>query len=327
MKILVTGSAGFIGSNLCNYLLDKDYEVIGVDDYNDYYSPKVKEYNVKDFKDHKSFSDRRVDIVDAEKLDKVFDDNKDINAVVHLAAWAGVTSSFEKPAVYVRNNLEGTVNLLESCRKHGVKNIIFASTSSIYGDAPTPFREDMSTDFPLAPYNASKKACEVMLYVYSKNFGINSTIFRFFNPCGPRMRPDLALPLLIKSCTYGTEFPQYWSEEAAKKTGRDYFYINHAFEAMEYVFNHPFTYEIFNIGNSSPVSLADTIATIEKVTGRKANIKVMPPRSGEMLMTYSDISKAKKLLGFNPVTPLSEIVKIYHDWFINQEEWYRKGEY
>jgi len=327
MKILITGFAGFIGSNLSKYLLDKGYEVIGVDNFNPFYNPKIKEYHVKDFLGHQMFKAYRVDLLDNENLEKVFVENKNIDAVVHLAAWAGVTSSFESPAIYARNNYEATINLLEFCKKYKVNNFLFASTSSVYGDASVPFKENMSTDFPLAPYNATKKACEVLLYTYSKIYGINSTIFRIFNPCGPRMRPDLALPLLVRSCEYGVEFPQYWDDETAKKIGRDYCYVNHIFEAMEYAFKSPFSYEIFNMGNSSPVSLADAIATVQKVTGKKANIKIMPPRAGEMIMTYADISKSKQMTGYNPITSYENIVKIYYDWYVNQEEWYKKGEF
>ncbi len=324
MKILVTGSAGFIGSNLSEYLLNRDYQVVGIDIFNNYYNPEIKEYNIREFKDNPNFTLYRTDLLDKQSLTDVFDKEEKFDAIVHLAAWAGVTDSFKTPADYVRNNEEATVNLLELCRKDHCNNFIFASTSSIYGNNPTPFTEEMSTDMPLAPYPATKKSAEVMIYTYSMNFGINSTIFRIFNPNGLRLRPDLALPKLIKSCEFGYEFPLYWKTEDLTKSGRDYFYVIHMFEVLEKVFAKPFNYEIFNLGNSSPVTLDQLIKTVEKVTCKQVNIKQLPPRPGEMMMTYADISKANKMLGFNPETPLEKIVEIYYEWFLKQEDWYKK---
>jgi UDP-glucuronate 4-epimerase len=323
MKILVTGAAGFVGSNLSDYLLARDHTVVGVDNFNEYYSPKIKEYNIRDFREHSNFKLYRNDLLDTDLLDTLFSTEK-IDAVVHLAAWAGVTSSIDDPVTYVRNNEEVTVKLLEACKKHGVKNFLFASTSSIYGDNPTPFTEDMTSDFPLAPYPATKKASEVMIYTYAKNFGINATIFRIFNPNGQRMRPDLALPKLIKSCLYGYEFPMYWTPEDADKSGRDYCYVNHIFDAMVSVLQKPLPYEIFNLGNSTPVTLTQLISTVEKVTGKKVNVKQMPSRKGEMMVTYANIDKAKAMLGYDPSTSIEQIVQIYYEWFLKQEDWYQR---
>lgn len=322
MKILVTGAAGYIGSNLSEYLLQKGHTVVGVDNFNDYYNPKLKEYNIKDFKDNVGFKLHRVDLLDNEKLVKIFETETGIDGIVHLAAWAGVTYSIEKPVIYVRNNIEGTVNLLECAVKNKIKNFIFASTSSIYGDNPTPFEETMNTDHPLAPYPATKKACEVMLSTYSRNYGLNVSILRFFNPLGKRIRPDLALTKLVRSCEYGEEFPRYQD-----KTGRDYCYIGHMLEGIETLLKNPVKYEIFNFGNSSPVTLDELISTVEEVTGKKVNQKTMSPRKGEMSVTYANIDKAKKMIGYNPTTSIKEIVKMYYNWFVQQEEWYKRDEY
>lgn len=323
MKILITGVAGYIGSNFAEYLLNKGYDVVGIDNFNEYYSPKVKEYNIKDFINNPKFKLYRIDLSDTKQLENVFKSEENINGVAHFAAWAGVTTSWECPSVYVKNNIEATVNLLENCRKNNVNNFIFASTSSIYGDAVLPFVETHSTDFPLAPYPATKKACEVMLYTYAKNYKINTTIFRIFNPNGPRMRPDLALPILIKSCLYGTEFKLYWNDEMLEKTGRDYCYLPHMLDAFETALRNPREYEIYNLGNSSPVTLGELIRTVELVTAKKANIKKMPVRNGEMTVTFANISKAKEHLGYNPTTNIKQIVEIYYDWFLKQDEWYR----
>lgn len=325
MKLLVTGAAGFIGSNLSEYMLNKGHTVVAVDNFNTFYSPRIKEYNIRDFKDHKDFSLYRINIVDTQALAEVFESEPDIDAIIHLAAFAGVSDSWERPAEYVINNEQGTVNMVEMAVKYKVGNFIFASTSSLYGDNTTPFKETMNTDHPLAPYPATKKASEVMLSSYNRNFGLNTTILRIFNPLGPRLRPDLALPKLIRSCVYGQEFPQYWNN--AEITSRDYTHIKHMFEGIEKILDNPFEYEIFNFGNSDPITLAEVIDTVENVTGRKANIKVLSERKGEMLSTYADISKAREMIGYDPVTTLAQSVQDYYTWFQQQEEWYKKGEY
>lgn len=325
MKIMVTGAAGFIGSNLSEYLLEEGHTVVAVDNFNDFYNPKIKEYNIRDFKNRKDFTLYRTNIVDEQALAEIFEEEEGLEAIIHLAAWAGVSDSWERPVQYVINNEQGTVNIAEMAVKYKVESVIFASTSSIYGENKTPFKEDMDTDHPLAPYPATKKANEVMLSTYSKNFGLNVSILRIFNPLGPRLRPDLALPKLIRSCIYGQEFPQYWNN--AKITSRDYTYIKHMFEGMEKILDNPFEYEIFNFGNSEPVALSELIDIVENVTGRKANIKVLSERKGEMLSTYADISKAEKMIGYSPSTSLADSVQIYYEWFQKQEDWYKKGKY
>jgi UDP-glucuronate 4-epimerase len=321
--ILVTGCAGFIGSNFCEYLLKKNYKVIGVDNFNEYYSPKIKRFNLKEFEKNPNFYLIEEDLINYHKIEEIFK-NVSLDAVVHLAAYAGVTYSFEKPLIYVKNNVEVTTNLLDLCVKYKVGNFLFSSTSSIYGDSPSPFREDMSTDHPLAPYPATKKACEVMCSVYSKNYGLNVTIFRFFNPLDIRIRPDLALTKLIKSALYGDEFPQY---QDLSSTGRDYCYLQNLLEAMEFALLNPFKYEIFNLGNSSPVTLGKLVETVETVVGKKVNLVRMPERKGEMTLTFADVSKAEKMLGYKSKTPLEFIVEKYYNWFLNQEDWYQKGKY
>ncbi len=323
MRILVTGAAGYIGSNLCEHLLDNGHDVIGIDNFNNYYSPKVKEYNIREFRNHANFKLYRADILDKEKLKKIFK-NERIKAIIHLAAWAGVTRSIVEPITYVRNNIEGTTNLAELAVSNKIKTFIFASTSSIYGDNSTPFEESMNTDHPLAPYPASKKACELMLYTYSKNFNLPVTILRIFNPLGPRQRPDLALTQLIRSCLYGTEFKQF---QDSNKTGRDYTHMGHLLETIGTLLENTFKYEVFNMGNSKPVSLGEFISTIEKVVGKLANITKGKERQGEMEITFSNNNKARKMLGYNPTTSIEESIRIYYEWFLKQEEWYKKGKY
>lgn len=322
MKILITGCAGFFGSNLCEYLLDSGHIILGVDNFNSYYNPKIKEYNIREFKDNPKFKLYRIDILNLEDLEKIFSSEQP-DVIVHLAAWAGVTYSIEQPDIYIKTNVQGTTNMAELGVKYKVKSFIYASTSSVYGSNPVPFTEDMSIKDPKSPYPVTKYAGELMLRTYSENFGLPVTVFRIFNPQGKRMRPDLALSKLIRSCEYGTEFPVYQDLDS---TGRDYCYIGHMFEAIDYVMNNPFKYEVFNLGNSSPVSLGELLKTVEEVTGKKPNTKVMPPRKGEMEVTYANIDKAKRMIGYNPITPITESIKIFYDWYLKQDENYKKGE-
>lgn len=323
MKILLTGTAGYIGSNLAEYLLSQGHEVVGLDNFNDYYSPKIKEFNISDFKDNPKFKLYKVDITDRESLEKIYAE-ENIDSVVHLAAWAGVTPSVAHPLIYAEANYVGTNNIAEFATKYNVKNLVFASTSSVYGNFnKTPFKEDMDTSFPAAPYPASKKGGEVLLYSYSLNFDLSVTVLRFFNPLGPRVRPDSALAKLVRCAEYGGEFGLYQNPEASS---RDYTYIGDMVKAIEAAAVNPHKYEIINLGNSNPVTLVDMLDTVKKVTGK--DIKTFEePRAGQMEQTFADISKAKELLGYNPSTKLDEMVKIYYDWFLQQPEWYKKGEF
>ncbi len=323
MKILVTGAAGFIGSNLCEYLLQKGYEVVGLDNFNDYYSPKIKEFNIESFANNPKFKLYRADITDRNIIEELFK-TEAIESVVHLAAWAGVTPSVKRPSIYAEANYVGTNNLAEFASQNNVKNFIFASTSSVYGNNnKTPFKEDMDTSYPAAPYPASKKGGEVLLYTYSLNTNMGVTVLRFFNPIGPKLRPDMAFPKLARAAEYGTDFGIYQNPESSK---RDYTYIGNMMEAIEAAIKKPFKYEIINLGNANPVSIVEMIDTFEKVTGKKIKT-VEEPRAGQMDITFADISKARDLLGYNPSTKLDEMVKIYYSWFLSQPEWYRKGEY
>ena len=321
MKILVTGVAGFIGANLAEYLLRKGHFVVGVDNFNDYYDPRVKEFNISAFVNNEKFRLYRNDITDDNAMENLFE-KENLDAVVHLAAWAGVTYSIDNPDIYLRTNILGTNILAERSVKHDVKSFVFASTSSIYGkDNQTPYDEDMDSSHPLAPYPASKKASEVLLYTYNVNFGLNTTIFRFFNPIGPRLRPDLAISKLIKSALFGYEFPQYQDLEGSS---RDYTQINNMLGAIEYVCEKPLSYEIINLGNSNPVTLGDLVRGVESVTGKAVNLKKMPARKGEMTTTYANIEKAKKLVKYNPKESLEDMIKSYYDWYLKQPEWYQK---
>jgi UDP-glucuronate 4-epimerase len=309
MKILVTGCAGFIGSDLTEYFLQKGHEVIGIDNFNNYYDPKVKEFNISEFKDHPKFKLYRIDITDRKALWQVYEEN-DIEGIAHFAAWAGVTQSNVDPNTWVYNNVDGTSNLAEFAVKKGVKSFVFASTSSVYGANSVPYNESMATDSPLGIYPASKKAGEVLLYAYSSCLGLNVTILRFFNPIGPRLRPDLAIPKLIRAAEYGYTFTLYQGTDSA----RDYTYIMQMMEAVEFGLTKPFRYEVLNIGNSNPVTLKDLLESAERVTGKKINT-VRDDRPGQMQITAADISKAKKTIGYAPTFTLDQMIEKYYEWF------------
>jgi len=323
MNILLTGVAGYIGSNAAEFLLANGHTVYGLDIFDDYYPRKIKEFNISSFREHSNFTLFEIDICDRVKLEEIFKQHN-FDVIIHLAARAGVTYSLKNPYVYATNNYVGTSNLAEFAVKYNVKKIVFASTSSVYGNNnKVPFKEDMLTDAPAAPYPASKKGCEVLLYTYNLNYGLDVVVFRFFNPLGPKARPDSALAKLVRAALCDGEFPVY---QNVNDTARDYTYINHMLEAIQNTFDKSFGYEIINLGNSNPVTLIDMLNAVELVTGKKIKL-VETPLPGQMEITKADISKAKNLVGYNPVTTLPEMVKIYYEWFIKQPEWYQKGEY
>ncbi|HXK52696.1 NAD-dependent epimerase/dehydratase family protein [Candidatus Nomurabacteria bacterium] len=324
MKILVTGAAGFIGSNLCEFLLSKGHQVIGLDNFNDYYSPKVKRFNIESFEKNANFQLAEIDILNVEGLESMFTTHRP-EAIVHLAGWAGVTYSVSNPKIYLEVNIVGTNNLAQMATKHGVNSFVFASTSSIYGNTnPVPFNESMDSSKPASPYPASKKAAEVLLWTYKTNFDLNVTIFRFFNPLGPKLRPDMALPKLVKAAEYGLEFPLYMLN--IQTAARDYTHIVPMLETMEYVCENPLSYEILNLGNSQPIELANLIQMVERVTGKSIKI-VKKPLPGQMEVTYANVEAAKKIANYNPRFSAEQAVEEYYQWFLKQPEWYKKGEY
>ncbi len=319
MKILATGAAGFIGSNICEYLLEKGHEVVGLDNFNDYYSPKLKEFNISSFVNHPKFKLYRTDLTNIADTDRVFESEKP-ESVIHLAAWADVTYSVINAHVYAVENYVVTSDLADLSVKHNVKSFVFASTSSVYGNKnEVPFAEDSNTDFPAAPYPASKKSSEILLYTYNLNHGLNVSVLRFFNPIGPRLRPDMATPKLVRAAEFGYEFPLYQNPTASS---RDYTYIGNMCEAMEKAAGMQLGYEVMNLGNSEPVTLIDLLNTVEKVSGKKIKT-VEDPRIGQMSITCADITKAKNILGYNPSVNLEQMIEIYYKWFIEQPEWYQ----
>ena len=314
---LVTGGAGFIGSNLCEELIKQGNKVIALDNFCDFYDVKIKENNIKELMQESNFKLYRCDIRNRKEIKKIFDENK-VDIVIHLAAMAGVRLSIENPILYQEVNCMGTQNLLEEMKAHNVKNLIMASSSSVYGNCKVvPFREDMIVDFAISPYSATKKANEVMTHVYHKLFNMNVMMLRFFTVYGPRQRPDLAINKFTRLMLEGKEIPMYGDGT----TSRDYTYIDDVVDGIikscDYCIEKENVYEILNIGNSSPVSLKEMILTIGKVLNIEPKIKQLPMQPGDVERTYADISKAERLIGYKTKTSFEEGIKRFVKWYKN----------
>ena len=317
MNLLITGGAGFIGSTLADKLLKiESNNVIVIDNFNDYYSPKLKEKNIKHNLDNKKYKLYRGDICDKSLLSRIFNESK-IDIVVHIAASAGVRPSIDKPLDYIKNNIEGTVNILEVMKKNNVKKIVFASSSSIYGNCKEEvFSEDLKVSEPISPYAASKSACEQFLYTYSKLYNIQVIALRFFTVFGPRQRPDLAIRKFIDLIKENKPIPVYGDGT----TIRDYTYVDDIVDGIIGAIKYNDTqYEIINLGGGAPVSLNQMIETIEKALNKKAKIERLPMQPGDVNKTVASITKAKKLLNYNPKTSFENGIIKFIEWEKNNE--------
>lgn len=312
---LITGGAGFIGSTLTERLLNEKNRVICIDNFCDYYNPKLKEKNVEEFVKNKDYLLYRIDIRNRKDVKKVFDENK-IDAIVHLAAMAGVRPSIENPLLYQEVNGIGTQNILEESKLHNVKFLVMASSSSVYGNCKEiPFKEDMIVDYAISPYAATKKANEVMAHVYHKLNDMNIIMLRFFTVYGPKQRPDLAINKFTRLMLEGKRIPMYGDGS----TSRDYTYVDDIVDGIckscDYVMNNDNVYEIINLGSNNPISLKEMINTIGEVLNIEPNIDVFPMQPGDVDRTYADISKAKELLGYSPKFTFKEGIKKFIDWY------------
>lgn len=312
---LVTGGAGFIGSSLADFLLKKDYKVVVIDNFCDFYDPNIKRNNVKNNLDNPNYKLYEIDLRNKDDVEKVFKENK-IDVVIHLAAMAGVRPSIENPILYQEVNCIGTQNLLEVMKEYGVKNLVMASSSSVYGNnKKVPFKETDIVDYAISPYAATKKSNEVMTHVYHKLFDMNVIMLRFFTVYGPRQRPDLAINKFTRLMLNDEEVTMFGDGT----TSRDYTYIDDIvsgiYSSINYVLNNKDVYEIVNLGNSSPVSLKEMINTIAEVLNKEPKIKEMPMQQGDVNITYADISKAKEMLNYDPKTPFKEGIEKFVKWY------------
>jgi len=311
--ILVTGVAGFIGSQVTDKFLEKGNHVIGLDNFNDFYSPELKRKNISHLLSNSKFELVEADIRKPRIFDTLFR-KYDVDSVVHLAARAGVRPSLENPQLYWDVNVMGSLNLLESMKLNKIEQLVFASSSSVYGNRTNgPFKETDNTDHQISPYGATKKALEVMAATYASLYKIHTTGLRFFTVYGPRNRPQMACSNFIEALETNSTITKYGDGS----TGRDYTYIDDICSGIVAATDKALKYEIINLGNSSPVLLNELIETLATVTGKKPKINQKPIQPGDVEFTFADISKAKKLLGWSPNTSLKDgltkTVKWYRD--------------
>ncbi len=314
MNILITGVAGFIGSHLAENLIE-NHKIIGIDNFCDYYSPETKNSNISKLTSLDNFKLYKIDIRSMSEVEKCFE-IESIDLVVHLAAMAGVRPSIVDPVLYTEVNINGTVNLLEACKKNNIKKFIFASSSSVYGNNKTvPFSEDDIVDFPISPYASTKKAGELICHTYHHLEEMSIACLRFFTVYGPRQRPDLAIHKFMNKII-NNEPIQVFGDGTTK---RDYTYIDDIIEgitkSINYVGSNKFVYEIFNLGESQTISLSEMIDTIEEVIGKKAIKEIMPMQAGDVEQTYANISRSKRLLGYNPSMNFKEGIERFYNWY------------
>jgi UDP-glucuronate 4-epimerase len=314
MKVLVTGAAGFIGMHCVQRLLARGDKVLGVDNLSDYYPVKLKRDRLKQLK-HKNFRFLRADIANARVLGEIFKKEKP-QAVLHLAAQAGVRYSLENPAAYVHSNLVGFANLLECCRRWPPRHLVFASSSSVYGaNTKLPWSESDNVDRPVSVYAATKKSNELMAHVYSHLYGLPATGLRYFTVYGPWGRPDMSPFLFARAIMEGKPIPVFNHGDMQ----RDFTYVDDIVEGTLRVLDRPRSspsgYAIYNIGNHTPVALLDYIAALERALGKKAKLQMKPMQPGDVKATYADTRALEKAVGFAPSTPLETGLARFAAWF------------
>lgn len=308
-RTLVTGAAGFIGSHLCEALLARGDEVVGLDSFDDFYSPEIKRANLAAALGHERFRLVEGDIRDAAAVETAIGPGVDI--IVHLAARAGVRPSIEQPLLYQDVNITGTGVLLEAARRRGIRKFIFASSSSVYGNnQKVPFSETDNVDHPISPYAASKKAGELICHTYHHLFDIDITCLRFFTVYGPRQRPDLAIHKFARLIEAGKPIPVFGDGSMR----RDYTYVGDIVAGVLAAMDRVGGYHVYNLGNSSPVSLAELIAALETALGKQAQIQRLPVQPGDVERTYADIETSRRELGYAPATPLAEGLAAFVAW-------------
>jgi len=316
-KILVTGCAGFIGSHLTEILLDKGVEVVGIDNFDPFYDINIKKKNLSVFENNPNFTFIRADLSKKAILNSLFPD--DIYLVIHLAGKAGVRPSFDDPVGFIEANIVATQNLLEEMRTRNINKLIFASSSSVYGNIKEiPLSEKMDVSNPISPYAATKKACELLTYTYFYNFKINVINLRFFTVFGPRQRPDLAIHKFVSQIKKGKPVTMY----GEGNTARDYTYINDIIRgilgSIRYISKNEKVYEIINLGNNKPIFLKEMINTVYRIMKKNPDIIKEPLQPGDVDITYADITKARALLNYKPNYNFNEGIINFINWY-NQE--------
>jgi UDP-glucuronate 4-epimerase len=312
-RALITGGAGFIGSHLVDLLLKEGgWRVTVVDDFNDFYDPQIKRANIAAHIERDDFELIECDIRDREALRDLFFRER-FDVIVHLAARAGVRPSLREPFLYTETNVTGTLNLLELARESGVRQFVFGSSSSVYGiNAKVPFSEEDPIRQPISPYAATKAAGELLCHTYSHLYGIRCICLRFFTVYGARQRPDLAIHKFARLIAEGRPIPVFGDGT----TRRDYTYIDDILQGVRAAMDYDASaYEIINLGEARTVELRELIALLERELNKRAIIDWQPPQPGDVPQTYADIAKARRLLGYDPQTPIEEGIRRFVAWF------------
>ena len=315
MNILVTGGVGFIGSHVCERLLDAGHMVCALDDLNDFYDPALKQNTLRELQARaQSFEFVHADITNRAEVDEAFA-SMAFDQIIHLAARAGVRPSLEQPALYQRVNVEGTVNVLEAARERGIKKITIASSSSVYGvNSKVPFSEGDPIFNAISPYAASKLACESLGHVYHHVYEMDVCLLRFFTVYGPRQRPDLAIHKFAKLMHAGQPIMMFGDGTAS----RDYTYVDDIVDGVIAATEREFGCEIINLGESQTVQLSRLIELLETALGVKAEINREPTQPGDVPITFANIEKAQRLLGYNPQTKIEDGIPRFIEWFRQQ---------
>jgi UDP-glucuronate 4-epimerase len=314
-KILLTGAAGFIGSNTATALLSRGDVVVGVDNLNDYYDPARKHANLEEVRSAAPEPDKfifhKADIRDEEAMDALFAEHA-FDAVIHLAAMAGVRASIEDPRLYFDVNLNGTLTLLDAAQRHGQPPFVFASTSSVYGRTKViPFIESDRADRPLAPYPASKRAAELLGYSYFHLYKQNFTALRFFTVYGPRGRPDMMAYLVLDNIFHGKEVPLYNNGQMH----RDWTFVDDIVQGIVAAADRPLGFEVINLGRGKPTLLADFVPMIEELAGKRSNLIDRPMPAADMEYTYANVERAKELLDYAPKVTVEQGVRRFWEWY------------
>jgi len=312
-NILVTGGAGFIGSHVVDHLLSEGFwRVTVIDDFNDFYKPSIKRANVRTHSLNPAYQLIEADIRDQSMLAAVFDETK-FDVIVHLAARAGVRPSLEEPVLYAETNVTGTINLLELARVHNIKQFVFGSSSSVYGiNAKVPFGEDDPVRQPISPYAATKAAGELLCYTYAHLYGVRAVCLRFFTVYGARQRPDLAIHKFARLISEGKSIPVFGDGT----TRRDYTFVDDIVQGVRAAVDYDKSmYEVINLGESQTIELRELIQLLEKELKLRAVIERLPQQPGDVPQTFADITKARRLLGYNPQTKIEEGIHRFIQWF------------
>lgn len=311
MKCLLTGGAGFIGSHLSERLLARGHTLVNLDNFNDYYDPAIKRRNIASLLGHPAYTLCEGDILDRDTLERLFQEHR-FDVLIHLAARAGVRPSIAQPLLYEKVNMEGTLNLLEMARQSGVSKFIFGSSSSVYGEnGKVPFSESDPVDHPISPYAATKKAGEQMCYTYHYLYRLKITCLRFFTVYGPRQRPDMAIYKFTRMIANGERVTVYGDGSSQ----RDYTFISDIVDGIEAAINHCTSFHVYNLGESRTIDLLSLIRLIQEYLGKRAVIEHLPPQPGDVPITFADITKAQREIGYTPRVEIQEGVRQFVEWY------------